>query len=81
VEQRKLSVARYFKGSAYQIKMVCTLANAINEKDFNNAGVEVIQIGRFKNIFQWSKYKQVLKIVFAGPKIISLFHLVSPRVS
>ncbi len=71
VEQRKLSTARYLDSDKYEIKLVCTAVKESMAPKFSALGVELIVIGKLKNIFQLSKYLKLLKVIRAyKPHII-----------
>jgi glycosyltransferase involved in cell wall biosynthesis len=71
VEKRKLAVAKLLDKSKYDIKLICTVANVEMIKEFENEGVEIIKIGKLKNLLHFAKYKKVLKVIKAyRPHII-----------
>lgn len=63
VERLRLSLAKRLDKSRFELKIICTfiIGNIANEIREN--GVEVIEIGRFKSIFDYRQHHKVLKVI------------------
>lgn len=63
VERRRLSLAKKFKGSAFQMKLVGTFKSGNIAEQIEANGVEIIEIGDFKGPFHWGKHRKVQQII------------------
>lgn len=63
VEQVRLTLVRGLPKDRFEHKIICTWAGGPIAEALEAEGVEVIPIGGFKHPFQWSKHKQVLKVI------------------
>ncbi len=63
VERRRLSLAKAFKGSDFQMKLVGTFKSGNIADQIEENGVEIIEIGDFKGPFHWEKHKKIQKII------------------
>ncbi len=63
VEQVRLTMIRGLDREKYEHKIICTWKGGPVAEALEAEGVELIPIGSFRHPFQWSKYKQVLKII------------------
>ena len=63
VERRRLSLAKAFKGSNYQMKLVGTFKGGAIAEQIEENGVEIIEIGDFNGPFHWEKHRKIQKII------------------
>ena len=63
VERRRLSLAKAFKGTGFQMKLIGTFKSGNIAEQIEENDVEIIEIGDFKGPFHWSKHKKVQKII------------------
>ena len=63
VERRRLSLAKAFKGTNIQMKLVGTFKSGNIAEQIEENGVEIIEIGDFNGPFHWEKHKKIQKII------------------
>lgn len=63
VERRRLSLAKAFKGTEIQMKLVGTFKSGNIAEQIEENGVEIIEIGDFNGPFHWEKHKKIQKII------------------
>ena len=63
VERRRLSLAKAFKGTEFQMKLVGTFKSGNIAEQIEENGVEIIEIGDFNGPFHWEKHKKIQKII------------------
>lgn len=63
VERRRLSLAKAFKGSNFQMKLVGTFKSGAVADQIEKNGVEIIEIGDFNGPFHWEKHRKIRKII------------------
>lgn len=63
VERRRLSLARYLKGSNFQMKLVGTFKSGAIAEQIEENGVEIIEVGDFNGPFHWEKHRKIQKII------------------
>jgi len=63
VEQIRLTLIRGLDKTRFEHKIICTWKGGPIADALEAEGVELIPIGGFKNPLQWSKHKQVLKVI------------------
>ena len=63
VERRRLSLAKAFKGSNFQMKLVGTFKSGAIAEQIEDNGVEIIEIGDFNGPFHWEKHRKIQKII------------------
>ncbi|OWR15176.1 glycosyltransferase family 4 protein [Chryseobacterium sp. VAUSW3] len=63
VERRRLSLAKAFKGSNIQMKLVGTFKNGAIAEQIEDNGVEIIEVGDFNGPFHWDKHRKIQKII------------------
>lgn len=63
VERRRLSLAKAFKGTEIQMKLVGTFKSGSIAEQIEDNGVEIIEIGEFNGPFHWEKHKKIQKII------------------
>ena len=63
VERRRLSLAKAFKETGFQMKLVGTFKNGNIAEQIEENGVEIIEIGEFNGPFHWEKHKKIQKII------------------
>ena len=63
VERRRLSLAKAFKGSNFQMKLVGTFKSGAIAEQIEENGVEIIEIGDFNGSFHWEKHRKIQKII------------------
>ena len=63
VERRCLSLAKAFKGSNFQMKLVGTFKSGAIAEQIEENGVEIIEIGDFNGPFHWEKHRKIQKII------------------
>ena len=63
VERRRLSLAKAFKGSNFQMKLVGTFKGGAIAEQIEENGVEIIEIGDFNGPFHWEKHRKIQKII------------------
>ena len=63
VERRRLSLAKAFKGSNFQMKLVGTFKSGAIAGQIEENGVEIIEIGDFNGPFHWEKHRKIQKII------------------
>ena len=63
VERRRLSLAKAFKGSNFQMKLVGTFKSGAIAEQIEDNGVEIIEIGEFNGPLHWEKHRKIQKII------------------
>jgi glycosyltransferase involved in cell wall biosynthesis len=63
VEQVRLTLVRGLPIDRFEHKIICTWKGGPIAETLEAEGVELIPIGSFKHPFQWSKHKQVLRVI------------------
>lgn len=63
VERRRLSLAKAFKGSEFQMKLVGTFKSGNIAEQIEQNEVEIIEIGEFNGPLHWEKHKKIQKII------------------
>jgi len=63
VERRRLSLAKAFKGTDFQMKLVGTFKSGNIAEQIEENGVEIFEIGDFNGPFHWEKHKKIQKII------------------
>ncbi|WP_332018864.1 glycosyltransferase family 4 protein [Kaistella sp.] len=63
VERRRLSLAKHFKGSNFQMKLVGTFKGGAIAEQIEENGVEIIEVGDFNGPFHWEKHQKIQKII------------------
>jgi glycosyltransferase involved in cell wall biosynthesis len=63
VERRRLSLAKAFKGTEIQMKLVGTFKSGSIAEQIEDNEVEIIEIGEFNGPFHWEKHKKIQKII------------------
>ncbi|NVK53929.1 MAG: glycosyltransferase [Flavobacteriaceae bacterium] len=63
VEQVRLTLVRGIPKDRFEHKIICTWKGGPIAEALEAEGVELIPVGSFKHPLQWSKHKQVLKVV------------------
>ncbi len=63
VERRRLSLAKAFKGSNFQMKLAGTFKSGAIAEQIEENGVEIIEIGDFNGPFHWEKHRKIQKII------------------
>lgn len=63
VERRRLSLAKAFKGSNFQMKLVGTFKSGAIAEQIEENGVEIIEVGDFNGPFHWEKHRKIQKII------------------
>lgn len=63
VERRRLSLAKAFKGSNFQMKLLGTFKSGAIADQIEENGVEIIEIGDFNGPFHWEKHRKIQKII------------------
>ena len=63
VERRRLSLAKKLDKTKFELKIVCTQTKGPIADKIRAQGVEVIEIGLFKNPLHWERHKQVQQII------------------
>lgn len=63
VERRRLSLAKAFKGSNFQMKLVGTFKGGAIAEQIEENGVEIIEVGDFNGPFHWEKHRKIQKII------------------
>ena len=63
VERRRLSLAKAFKGSNFQMKLAGTFKSGAIAEQIEENGVEIIEVGDFNGPFHWEKHKKIQKII------------------
>lgn len=63
VERRRLSLAKAFKGSNFQMKLLGTFKSGAIAEQIEENGVEIIEIGDFNGPFHWEKHRKIQKII------------------
>lgn len=63
VERRRLSLAKAFKGSNFQMKLVGTFKSGAIAEQIEKNGVEIIEVGDFNGPFHWEKHRKIQKII------------------
>jgi len=63
VERRRLSLAKAFKGTEFEMKLVGTFKSGNIAEQIEENGVEIIEIGDFNGPFHWEKHKKIQKII------------------
>lgn len=63
VERRRLSLAKMLNKEEFELKIICTHYRGEIPERINDCGVEVIAVGKLKNIFDWEKHKKVISVI------------------
>jgi len=63
VERRRLSLAKLLDPTEFELKIICTQAYGIFPDEFKKYGVEIIEIGKLKSIFEIKQHLKVAKII------------------
>ncbi|WP_162300306.1 glycosyltransferase family 4 protein [Epilithonimonas hispanica] len=63
VERRRLSLAKAFKGTDIQMKLVGTFKSGLIAEQIEQNGVEILEVGDFNGPFHWEKHKKVQQII------------------
>ncbi|WP_439475782.1 glycosyltransferase [Algoriphagus formosus] len=63
VEQVRLTLVRGLPKDRFEHKIICTWKGGPIAEALEAEGLELIPIGSFKHPLQWSKHKQVLKVI------------------
>jgi len=63
VERRRLSLAKMLNKEEFELKIICTHYRGEIPERIKECGVEVIAVGKLKNIFDWKKHKKVISVV------------------
>lgn len=63
VERRRLSLAKAFKGSNFQMKLVGTFKGGAIAEQIEENGVEINEVGDFNGPFHWEKHRKIQKII------------------
>lgn len=63
VERRRLSLAKAFKGSNFQMKLLGTFKSGAIAEQIEENGVEIIEVGDFNGPFHWEKHRKIQKII------------------
>ncbi|WP_240507747.1 glycosyltransferase family 4 protein [Algoriphagus faecimaris] len=63
MEQTILTLIRGLDKNKYQHHIICTWKGGPVAEALEKEGVEITAIGSFRHPFEWSKYRQVLKII------------------
>jgi glycosyltransferase involved in cell wall biosynthesis len=63
VEQVRLTLVRGLPKDRFEHKIICTWKGGPIAEALEAEGVELIPIGSFRHPLQWSKHKQVLKVI------------------
>ncbi|MBI0397198.1 glycosyltransferase family 4 protein [Cyclobacterium marinum] len=63
VENRRFSLIKSLDLSKYEIKIVCTKAIGLYKSKFESLGIEIFQVGEFKNTFELKKLFYVRTII------------------
>lgn len=63
VERRRLSLAKAFKGSNFQMKLLGTFKSGAIAEQIEENGVEIIEVGDFNGPFHWQKHRKIQKII------------------
>lgn len=63
VERTRLSLAKHLNKSVFEQKIICTRSSGNIVEEIISEGVEIITLGKFKNLFHWSHHKKVQQII------------------
>ncbi|MFN3802201.1 glycosyltransferase [Belliella pelovolcani] len=63
VEQVRLTLVKGLDKDKYEYKIICTWEGGAIAEELKGEGVELIPIGGFAQPLEWSKHKEVLKII------------------
>ncbi len=63
VERRRLSLAKAFRGTDIQMKLIGTFKSGNIAEQIEKNDVEIIEIGEFTGPFHWDKHKRIQKII------------------
>ncbi|WP_182042509.1 glycosyltransferase family 4 protein [Moheibacter lacus] len=63
VERRRLSLAKAFKGTEFEMKLVGTFKGGAIAEQIEENGVEIIEVGDFNGPFHWEKHRKIQKII------------------
>ncbi len=63
VERRRLSLAKAFKGSNFQMKLAGTFKGGAIAEQIEENGVKIIEVGDFNGPFHWEKHRKIQKII------------------
>ena len=63
VERRRLSLAKAFKGSNFQMKLAGTFKGGAIAEQIEENGVEIIEVGDFNGPLHWEKHRKIQKII------------------
>jgi len=63
VERRRLSLAKMLNREEFELKIICTHYRGDIPERIKDCGVEIIAVGKLKNIFDWEKHKKVISVI------------------
>lgn len=63
VERRRLSLAKLLDKSQFELKIICTNSHGPFADEIRACGVEVIEIGSLKSMFDFQQHKKVQKVI------------------
>lgn len=63
VEQRRYTLAQLLNKDKYELKIICTQSIGPLADKIRGEGVEVIEIGLLTKIWNWERYKSVIKVI------------------
>lgn len=63
VERTRLSIAKLIDSSRFELKIICTHAVGSIPIEFAKLGIEIIEIGNLKSVFDIKQHKKVMKII------------------
>lgn len=63
VERRRLSLCKYFIPKGCEIKIICSVTRRYLYKEFEDLGVEVIQVGTMRHPFDWKIHKKIQEVI------------------
>ncbi|WP_158860508.1 glycosyltransferase [Lunatibacter salilacus] len=65
VEKVRLTIADNLDFEKFDYKIICTQAKGIIKERLEARGVEIFEVGPFVSLFEWKKYRKVIKIINA----------------
>ncbi|TRX37061.1 glycosyltransferase [Flavobacterium restrictum] len=63
VERTRLSIAKLMDNSQFELKIICTHAVGSLPIEFAALGIEIIEIGDLKSVFDIKQHKKVMRII------------------
>jgi glycosyltransferase involved in cell wall biosynthesis len=63
VERRRLSLAKLLDSKEFELKIICTQAYGIFPNEFKKHGVEIIEIGKLKSMFDIKQHRKVCAVI------------------